>query len=369
MQERANKCKSGMQVSARRIFLLAAIFAFIFQSGSLAFELSPANPAAGEEVTITGRAEPEEDLTFQSSFTMYLPVTGGEYGYETAVLVPQKPNRFSVSAKNVQDFNAGVKLGIWITKSFQASDGTIRLSQADVPPGRYSLKMFGRALPGSSMVPVTVQAETRVQADAAGNYELAIDTSGIPAGEYMIQGAGDAKTIRLGDSGSAPAPALVGSQGSNNEGADHEAALPEMEAAKPVGINRDTVQWYAAQMGLEIKNTSQYDQTESLLQKRLQGGYWKIIARGEPLTEQAGDCLEEYCLVRGLDACRVCREKDILLKGGQLTRDSSASKSGISAASGNQSSSSAPMPAEGKGITSMIGDWIGGLLAKLFGGL
>src|SRR5512139_3797189 len=90
MQERANKCKSGMQVSARRIFLLAAIFASIFPSGSLAFELSPPNPAAGEEVTITGRAEPKEDLTFQSSFTMYLPVTGGEYGYETDVLVPQK---------------------------------------------------------------------------------------------------------------------------------------------------------------------------------------------------------------------------------------------------------------------------------------
>ena len=185
----------------------------------------------------------------------------------------------------------------------------------------------------------------------------------------MIQGAGDTKTIRLGDSGSAPAPALVGSQGSNNEDADHGAASPEMEAAKPVEINRDTVQWYAAQMGLEIKNTSQYDQTESLLQKRLQGGYWKIIVEGEPLTEQAGDCLEEYCLVRGLDACTVCREKDILLKGDQLTRDSSASKSGISAAYGNQSSSSAPMSAEDKGITSMIGEWIGGLLAKLFGGL
>jgi len=63
----------------------------------------------------------------------------------------------------------------------------------------------------------------------------------------------------------------------------------------------------------------------------------------------------------------VCREKDILLKGGRLTRDSSASKNGTSAASGNQSTSQAPT--EDKGITSMIGDWIGGLLAKLFGDL
>ena len=98
------------------IFILTSIFISV----GFAFELSPANPAPGQEVTLNGMAKPGEDLTFQSSFTMNLPVAGGEYGYETTIQVPQKPNRFTVSANNVQDFNAGVKFGIWITKSFQA---------------------------------------------------------------------------------------------------------------------------------------------------------------------------------------------------------------------------------------------------------
>ena len=91
MQERADKCKSGMQVSVRRILFLAAVFVFIFLSGSLAFELSPANPSAGEEVKITGRAEPEEDLTFQSSFTMYLPVTGESMDTRQLSWSPKSP--------------------------------------------------------------------------------------------------------------------------------------------------------------------------------------------------------------------------------------------------------------------------------------
>ncbi|MCX6677693.1 MAG: hypothetical protein NTU95_07080 [Methanothrix sp.] len=339
------------------IFILTTIFI----SSGLAFELSPANPAPGQEMKITGTAQPGEDLTFQSSFTMNLPVAGGEYGYETTILVPQKPNRFTVSANNVQDFNAGVKFGIWITKSFQASGGTARISQADVPPGRYNLKMFGKALPGSTQVPVNIEAQTQVQADSVGKYELVIDTSGIPAGDYRIQGAGDAKTIRLGGGGSAPASALA----AGNEGADE--TLPKKQEKKPVEINRETVEWYAGQIGFEVKNASQYDEAEKLLKKRLSGGYWKIISKGEPLTEEAGDCLQKYCLVRGADACDVCREKDIILKGGQPSQQSSGSDTSLLAVSGNRSSSSSESgkPEQGKGLLSTVADWIGGLLGML----
>ena len=71
-------------------------------------------------MVLTGVAKPGSQLSFQSSFTMNLPVTAGKYEYETTVEIPQKPNRFSVAARNVEDFNAGVKFGIWITKSFKA---------------------------------------------------------------------------------------------------------------------------------------------------------------------------------------------------------------------------------------------------------
>jgi hypothetical protein len=343
----------------KQIFTLVAIFIYLVISVGLAFELSPANPAPGQEVTLTGTAKPGEDLSFQSSFTMNLPVTGGEYGYETTIQVPQKPNRFTVSANNVQDFYAGVKFGIWITKSFQASGGTARISQADVPPGRYNLKMFGKALPGSTEVPVNIEAQTQIKADSAGTYKLAIDTTGIPAGDYRIQGAGDVKTIRLGGGSSSASPFV-----DINELAGSDAT-PESQVLKPVEINRETVEWYAGQIGFETKNASQYDEAEKLLEKRLSGGYWKIIRQGEPLTEEAGNCLQEYCLVRGADACDVCREKDIILKGGQPSQQSSRSETGLALLSANQSSSQSEKSEPGSGFLSTVANWIGGLLGML----
>jgi hypothetical protein len=255
------------------IFALIAIIIYVVIPVGLAFELSPENPKPGQEVTLTGTGKPGEELSFRSSFTMNLPVTGGEYGYETTVQVPQKPNHFTVSANNVQDFYAGVKFGIWITKSFQVSGGTIRISQADVPPGRYNLKMFGKALPGSTKVPVNIEAQTQVKADPAGTYKLAIDTTGIPAGDYRIQGAGDVKTIRLG------------------------------------------------------------------------GG----SASASPSTD-AGD---------------ICREKDIILKGGQPSQQESGSETGLPLLSGNQNSSQSGRPEPGSSFLSTVANWIRGLLGML----
>lgn len=308
-------------------FILVTIFVSIFVSPGLSFELTPANIKPGDEMVLTGIAKPGSELSFQSSFTMNLPVTAGKYEYEATVEIPQKPNRFTVAARNVQDFNAGVKFGIWITKSFKASGGTARISQGDVPPGRYNLKIFGTALPGSTEIPVTVEAETQVQADSAGKYNLAIDTSGIPAGDYRITGAGETKVIRLGDGSISPIST------------PSEVKKPSIEQTiKPVEINQETVHWYARQTGLNYENSSQYDRAEKLLKDKLSGGYWKIIARGEPLTEEAGICQQEYCLVRGVDACTVCRDRDLALNG--------------------SNSSNATEPVKEKSSVSMFLDWI-----------
>ena len=338
----------------------AILIIFVLSSICAAFDLSPANPSPGDKITLTGTASPSEELSLRSSFTMNLPVAAGQYEYETSVEIPQKPNRFEVTARNVQDFNAGVKLGIWITKSFPASSGTASISQSDVPPGKYRLKMFGEALPGSTTVPVEVLAETQITADSGGKYSLNIDTSGIPAGGYRIEGAGDVKTIRLGGAGSVTTSTSSGDNGWSGDGDDNEASSTIQEA-RPVTINRETVSWYARQTGLAIENSNQYDEAEKFLDKRLSGGYWKIIARGDPLTEEAGDCLEEYCLVRGADACTVCRDKDIILKGSQSSKQSDGRELSLPTSPKNQSQQTAESMEE-KGFLSMVTDWIGGLL-------
>jgi hypothetical protein len=45
-----------------------------------------------------------------------------------------------------------------------------------------------------------VAAETQVRANSNGKYNLDIDTSDIPAGEYKIDVAGEIKTIQIGGS-------------------------------------------------------------------------------------------------------------------------------------------------------------------------
>ena len=63
-------------------------------------------------------------------------------------------------------------------------------------------------------------------------------------------------------------------------------------------------------ISLDPQDKKQYAEAEGFLKKRLMGGYWKI-AQSEMLTEEAGNCENEYCMVRGADACTVCRDKDI----------------------------------------------------------
>lgn len=302
--------------------LASALAALFLISLCSAFDLSPMNPTPGDRITLKGSASPGEQVSFRSSFSMDLPVSGGQYDYETEVEIPQKPNRVTVSAENVKDFNAGVKLGIWITKGFEAKGGVASISHADVPPGRYDLKMFGEALPGAKNIPVRVAAETTVKADSQGRYIMSIDTSGIPPGEYRIEGAGDTKIIHLGSS----SESVVSGKSIQKEATGSgyvEEKLESTENPKSVEITPEVVRWYAEKTGMECSNESQYAEAERLLRKRLSGGYWLVIAKGQPLTEEAGNCEQKYCLVRGIDACRECRERDLILKGVRPTGNGS----------------------------------------------
>jgi len=180
-----------------RIWPLLLIFAFMPICG--AFEVSPTNPNPGDGVTIRGITSPGEEVRLRSSFEMALPVENGKYEYvASGVEIPQKPNRLSVAATNVNDLKVGVKMGIWVTMPVTARGGVASVSKSDVPPGRYTLKMFGDALPGASTVMVKVDAETTVRAGSDGRYELVMDTSGVPEGEYIIRAAGEEKVVGIG---------------------------------------------------------------------------------------------------------------------------------------------------------------------------
>ncbi len=335
-----------------------------------AFDISPSNPHPGDKITITGTATPGELVNFKCSFAMDLPVSNGQYEYETGVEIPQKPNNLAVTAKNVKDLNLGVKMIIWITKRFEASDGAASISQSDVPPGRYDLKMFGTAADGASNVAVEVNAETAVVADSSGKYSLVIDTSGIPSGDYRIEGDGDSKVIHFGGASSAS------SSGASSGGHDDSGGNPSPyvnENAQGLEITPDIIAWYAGGHGLDPKNTTQYAEAERQLEAMTSDGYWKVIARGEPFTERAGNCEDKYCLVRGKDACTTCRYEEMVAMEMAAKSNNPSQKTNITAttetigAAKNATAINATHPKNisssqsargGKSFISSIIDWV-----------
>lgn len=220
---------------------ISLMLIFIFISPGISFELSDNSVTSGKNLIITGTSEPNSENTFLSSFTMNLPVSSGKYSFETEVKVPNKPNRFAVTARNVQNLDAAVKMGIWITKSFDASGGVVYLSGDDIPPGRYRLKVSGTAIPGKSEVPITIEAETRALADSKGRYRLAIDTTGIPEGEYLIEGDGDEKTVLILSKNKPPSRASDSNEAEKETGADKDknGAMPGAPASPASEIEGD----------------------------------------------------------------------------------------------------------------------------------
>lgn len=184
-----------------KLFALFFVLILMLMPLGAAFEASPMNPRPGETVAITGFADPGEAVRLSSSFGMDLPVENGRFEYLAEnVEIPKKPNNFAVTARNVKSLRVGVKMGIWLTMPVPASGGTASVSRSDVPSGRYALKIFGDAQEGASVVPIQVKAETTVYAGPDGRYQLSVDTSGVPVGDYQIRGAGDVLVLNIGGS-------------------------------------------------------------------------------------------------------------------------------------------------------------------------
>ena len=351
-----------------RLFVVLAVLIMI--STAAAFDISSSNPSPGEKVTISGSSNPGQEVKFRSSFSLDLPVQSGRYEYvASGVEIPQKPNKFSVTASGVKDLNVGVKIGIWISKGFAATNGAASISQSDVPPGRYDLKVFGGALDGKESVKLDIAAETAVKADSTGSYSLSIDTSGIAAGAYKIEGGGETKVIQIGGStptSSSPSSSAVSSSApsspapvtSSGEGSSYGGKGSSSDFA----ITSDVISWYAKQADLDPTKPKQYIEAENGLEYRLKGGYWKLIARGDSLTEKAGNCQDDYCLVRGVDACTSCREIEILLQAGQksaLGNDTGANASGGAGSKPIQTKSGKPATENLTGSQVPIGEETG----------
>lgn len=247
-------------------------------STSYAFDVSSSNPGPGDKVILTGTANPGQTVDFLTSFQMKLPVNSGKYEYvANGVEIPQKPNTFAVTATGVKDLNVGIKIGIWISKGFAATNGVASVSHSDVPPGRYDLKVFGEALDGGENVNLEVTAGTSVKADSAGKYTVSIDTSGVAAGDYKIEGAGETKVIQVGGKKQAPidvrtAPASTSTPATVREdsGANTKSSVDEAGTEPAEKKAAENVTWSRNKSGSQATSGQEKGFT-GWLQDALQG--------------------------------------------------------------------------------------------------
>ena len=162
-------------------------------------DVSPSNPTVGDTLKIKGTASPGEIIKAEVSFETEIPVSGAKYQYSLQkIKVPiGKNNRFTVTAAGVQNLNVGVKKLMWINLQSQASEGVATVSQANVPPLTYNIKIYGDALSKKSSVNLIFTASQTLKADSKGRFEYRYSTSSMPAGKFTIKIGESVKTIEL----------------------------------------------------------------------------------------------------------------------------------------------------------------------------
>ena len=130
--------------------------------------------------------------------TVPMKITSSKYGYSynfTDVYMPNKPNNFTVSAYGVRNLNIGLKKDpvagglnftrIWVTSQILADNNGTATTQSDLlSPGRYQFMLFGDAAGNVSQVDLTMTLVKKIIVN--GRFNLAINTSGFPSGDYSI---------------------------------------------------------------------------------------------------------------------------------------------------------------------------------------
>jgi len=186
--------------SLKLLFLLPVFLFLIISPGAAAssnWELNPQNPVVGDMMTIKGTGFEGDTAKVLVSFEKDVEVQDGEYQYllEDVVIPSGFDNSFTVQAEGVEDLNVRAKMLLWLTKSAETKDGTATVSQANVPPGTYQIRIDGKASGPSVKLKITAMQEIEVDSD--GNFSYEYNTKSIPAGNFEVNVGGITKQIEL----------------------------------------------------------------------------------------------------------------------------------------------------------------------------
>lgn len=171
------------------------------------WDFSPKELVSGGTLSLTGSASPGEKVDIFVNFEKTVPVSGGKFEYilEDVKIPEGSKNLFKVEATGANKLNVRVKMVIWITKSSDSSGNTATVSQSNVPPGTYMIRIDGDAAEGVSDVNLKITASQEIEANSNGDFSYSYNTKSIPPGEFDIIVGDEAKEISIlpeGSSGS-----------------------------------------------------------------------------------------------------------------------------------------------------------------------
>ena len=190
------------------------------------WEFSPQKLVSGDALNIKGIASPGEKIDVFVNFEKTVPVSGGEFEYVLEdVKIPEGfSNSFTVEARGAKKLNVRVKMVLWITKSSEASEDTAIVSQSNVPPGTYTIKIDGNAGEGVSEVNLKIRAFQGIEAESNGDFSYSYSTKAIPSGDFEVKVGGITKEITIqpkeisGSTSGLTSSSISGSTSGSNSG-------------------------------------------------------------------------------------------------------------------------------------------------------
>jgi hypothetical protein len=165
-------------------------------AASSSWELVPENPVVGDTIEIKGTGFEGDTVKVLVTFEKEVQVLDGRYEYLLEdIEIPGFDNSFTVQAIGANDLNVRAKMLLWITKTAEAKDSIVTVSQAGVPPGTYKIRIDGKA--SDSKVRLKITASQGVEVDSGGSFSYKYDTKSIPAGNFEVKVEGITKQIDL----------------------------------------------------------------------------------------------------------------------------------------------------------------------------
>lgn len=191
--------ESAFMITSFSVLILILLTISPAAAAVSSWELSPEKPVVGDTLRIEGSASPEEEIEVKVTFEKKVSVSEGEYEYILeGVKIPDGfDNRFTVQATGASDLNVRVKILIWVTKSSEASGNTATVTQSNVPPGTYRIKMDGNAKSGASTVNLKITAVQQIETDSDGDFSYSYNTKAVPPGDFEITVGSITKKVTL----------------------------------------------------------------------------------------------------------------------------------------------------------------------------